>query len=267
MPVTPSNSLLPLLTNDALLNRGRPTRVNTDLNRSQSDSALHKNKLPDFLRHRPIFLTRKKSHQTLPLHVVPERPSFEQAGKVSPDKRLPPLPVETINFVADEVMEEMDVQRGNNQVVLRHANTGEDMTTIQLAEDPRRVHLAETNADLPLPPANNESTVPSEIPKIFELISTGEEQKVSKDLIESTPVEVESPPEKVQPPKVVCGLPCDNKRKERELNYTLDVLTGIRSRKDEQKLRAEAKRLEMKKLELKKAAARVNGGMAKRRIL
>ena len=212
-------------------------------------------------------MTRKKSQQTLALHVVPERPSFEQAGKAPPDKLLPPLPVETVNFVVEEAMEDMDIQTGNNQVVLRRANTGKERRTIQLVEDLRRVHSAETTADQPPPPANNESTASTEIPKIFELISTGEEQKASEDPIESTPVEVESPPEKVQPPKVVCGLPCDNKRKERELNYTLDILTGIRSRKDEQKLRAEAKRLEMKKLELKKAAATMNGGIAKRRIL
>ena len=244
-----------------MLNRSRTSLLSGDLTRSQSDSAIHKHKFPDFLRHRPTFLTRKKSQQTLALHVVPERPSLEQSREPSSDNLLPPLPVETVNFTLGEIMEDAESQRGNNQGTLRRANTEKEMKPIQLVEDPRRVHSEETKPDQHPPPENNEPTASSEIPKIFELISMAEET------VESTPPEVEPPPEKVQPPKVVCGLPCDNKRKERELNYTLDILTGIRSRKDEEKLRAEAKRLEMKKLELKKAAAAMNGGMTKRRIL
>jgi hypothetical protein len=35
--------------------------------------------------------------------------------------------------------------------------------------------------------------------------------------------------------KIVCGLPCDNARREKELNYTLAVLTGGRNSKPEEK--------------------------------
>jgi hypothetical protein len=31
--------------------------------------------------------------------------------------------------------------------------------------------------------------------------------------------------------KVVCGLPCNSRRKEKELKYTLEILTGVRVRK------------------------------------
>jgi hypothetical protein len=259
--MAPSESPLPLLTNDALLNRGRTSMINGDITRSQSDSALHKHKFSDLLRHRPTFLTRKKSQQTLALHVVPERSSVEQSRQPSIDKVLPPIPVGPVDSELGETVENTEIQRGNNQGTLRRANTEKEMRTVQPAEDPRKVQSADINPDQPPPPESHESTATSEIPKVFELISMEEVP------VEPTPVEVESPPEKAQPPKVVCGLPCDSKRRERELNYTLDILTGIRSRKDEEKLRAEAKRLEMKKLELKKAAAAMNDGMPKRKIL
>jgi hypothetical protein len=243
--------------------------LNADLSRSQSDSALHKRKLPDFLRHRPTFMTRKKSQQTLGLHAVPERPSSEQARPPYSDKLLPLMPVETINFTVDEIMEDTEIGRQNNQNTLRRAKTEKEKRTDQLTEDPRRIHSAETKPDEPPLTSKIESTASSEIPKVFELIAMEGEQIPPEDPIEPTPAEVELPPEKVPPSKVVCGLPCDSKRKERELNYTLDVLTGIRSRKDEEKLRAEAKRLAMKKLELQKAAAAaaMKSGVAKRRIL
>ena len=35
--------------------------------------------------------------------------------------------------------------------------------------------------------------------------------------------------------KIVCGLPCDSPRREKELNYTLAVLTGVRNSKQEDK--------------------------------
>jgi hypothetical protein len=35
-------------------------------------------------------------------------------------------------------------------------------------------------------------------------------------------------------PKIVCGLPCASKEKERELNYTLDILSGIGIRRVEE---------------------------------
>lgn len=183
-------------------------------------------------------------------------------------------------------MEDTEIGHQNNQSTLRRAKTEKEKRTGQLTEDPRRIHSAETKPDQPPLTSKVESTASSEIPKVFEFIAMEEEQIPPEDPIEPTLAEVELPtlaevelptlaevelpPEKVQPSKVVCGLPCDSKRKERELNYTLDVLTGIRSRKDEEKLRAEAKRLAMKKLELKKAAAAaaaMKGGVVKRRIL
>jgi hypothetical protein len=35
-------------------------------------------------------------------------------------------------------------------------------------------------------------------------------------------------------PKIVCGLPCATKEKERELTYTLDILSGIGIRRVEE---------------------------------
>ena len=170
-----------------LLNRSHPTMLNGDLSRSQSDSALHKRKLPDFLRHRPTFLTCKKSQQTLALQAVPERPSIEQARPTYSDKLLPLLPVETINFTVDEIMEDTEIGRRNNQHALRRANTEKEMKTGKLAEDPRRIHSADTKPDQPPLTSKIESTASSEIPKVFELIAMGEEQIEPEDPIEPTP--------------------------------------------------------------------------------
>jgi len=212
-------------------------------------------------------LTSKKSQQTPALQVLQEQSSFEAPGQPSAGKRLPPLPVEEVNPTSSGITEDTEAQPADMQAASKRAKTGIEMRTVQLAEDPRKIHSAEIKTDKSPPLTKVVSTTSSEIPKNFELISMEEKPVKSEGRVESTPAETGSPREKVQPPKVVCGLPCDNKRKERELNYTLDILTGIRSRKDEDKLRAEAKRLEMKKAELKKAASGMKGGMAKRRIM
>ena len=175
--------------------------------------------------------------------------------------------MDEVNPTGSEIKEDTEAQLADSQVTLKRETTGKEMRTIQLAEDPRKVHSEEIKNYKSPPPTKDELTASNEIPKIFELISMEEKPAKPEEHVESTPAEVETPREKVQTPKVVCGLPCDNKRKERELNYTLDILTGIRSRRDEEKLRAEAKRLEMKRAELKKAASGMKGGMAKRRII
>jgi hypothetical protein len=56
---------------------------------------------------------------------------------------------------------------------------------------------------------------------------------VSKDMIESMGRQLTPADSDYQ--KIVCGLPCNNPRREKELNYTLAVLTGLRNTKGEEK--------------------------------
>lgn len=145
--------------------------------------------------------------------------------------------------VQDESIQALE----NQLAALRRAQAVTEAKKAQLAEEKRNLRSKVTGAKN-LDPG---TSMKNNIPKFLEMISFGEE---------ATPSEVNSADGEIL--KVVCGLPCNSRRREKELNYTLDVLTGTRPR--EMKSKGEVikveKKVEKSKIGLKKAAA-------KRRIL
>ena len=57
--------------------------------------------------------------------------------------------------------------------------------------------------------------------------------------------------------KVVCGLPCNSRRKEKELTYTLEILTGVRVRKVDKE--GEEKGFKIGKMGTKRAMKKKKG--------
>jgi hypothetical protein len=225
-----------------------PSRENK---RSNSDSALYKRKFSDFLKRRPTFLTRNKSPQRLPpLDVVKEGIQSKQAP-LTLDINMEPISFEQKADDEQPPVEGAPSAR-SSEASQSQQKANIEALEIQLAELKRAQSAAEARKAKMMADSRKVKSadeLKKEIPRFMELLSIGEEAVKEGD------------PSEKEILKVVCGLPCNSRRREKELNYTLDVLTGTRAR--EMKSKGEVIKVE-KKVDMKKLGASKKVGLKKR---